>query len=352
MASIYRVGSKWRAQIRLKDKPTLSEMFETHAAAKAWVRKTEGELHKTKTEDQFVLYSEIHDRYFAALKKCGVTKKKICTSLKKYWGEHRLAEITTEKISDYALKRQDEGVAPSTVLTDLVYFGVVLEHGGTLCNNEESLRARLRLKAAVKSLRNMKVVANSRERTRRPTEKELELLRDYFHTRSRGMAPMWEIVLFAIATCMRRGEIVGKGGVVWEDFDDNQRLLTIRGRKDPDEAEGFDMTIPLLSGHVVVLGEVIDPVEIIRRQRTAYKRKGRIFPWGETTITENFKEACDACGIEDLHFHDLRHDGISRMFLPGKYSIPEVAAVSGHKNWRNLQRYTQLRPEDLHQKNT
>ena len=58
--------------------------------------------------------------------------------------------------------------------------------------------------------------------------------------------------------------------------------------------------------------------------------------------------ACKKLNIEDLHFHDLRHDGISRMFVPGGYSIPEVAAVSGHKSWKNLQRYTQIRPEELH----
>ncbi len=48
-------------------------------------------------------------------------------------------------------------------------------------------------------------------------------------------------------------------------------------------------------------------------------------------------------GIKDLHFHDLRHEGISRLF-EADWDIPQVAAVSGHRDWKMLQRYTHLRP--------
>lgn len=51
--------------------------------------------------------------------------------------------------------------------------------------------------------------------------------------------------------------------------------------------------------------------------------------------------------IEDLRFHDLRHEGTSRLFEAG-LSIERVALVTGHKDWRMLRRYTNLKPEDLH----
>lgn len=41
----------------------------------------------------------------------------------------------------------------------------------------------------------------------------------------------------------------------------------------------------------------------------------------------------------------MRHDGISRLFeirWQGG-SIPHVAAVSGHRSWKSLQRYTHVR---------
>jgi len=47
-------------------------------------------------------------------------------------------------------------------------------------------------------------------------------------------------------------------------------------------------------------------------------------------------------GIDDLHFHDLRHDGISRLFEMGK-TIPQAAGVSGHRSWSSLKRYSHLR---------
>jgi len=48
-----------------------------------------------------------------------------------------------------------------------------------------------------------------------------------------------------------------------------------------------------------------------------------------------------------LCFHDLRHEGTSRLFEAG-FSIQQVATVTGHKDWRMLRRYTNLKPENLH----
>jgi integrase len=50
--------------------------------------------------------------------------------------------------------------------------------------------------------------------------------------------------------------------------------------------------------------------------------------------------------IEDLHFHDLRHEGTSRLF-EAWFTIEQVALVTGHKDWKMLRRYTHLRPEAL-----
>lgn len=348
MASIYRLGTRWRAQVRLKGKPSQSEVFETKSEAVAWARRMEGALHKNSGQDHLLTYSELQENYLKNLSRCGYTKQHVLKKLNEYWKDYRMGEITSSAISDYAIKRQRDGLAPPTVLSELVYMGVVLQHGGVLANNQEALRAKLSLAGAIKTLRNLGTIGDSKQRQRRPTEKELEQLRDYFVGRPRSQIPMWEIVLFAIGTCMRLGEICGPGGIVWEDVDEPNRLLTIRARKDPEDPGGFDQTIPLLTGHAVVLGQVIDPLDIIQRQRTAYRRQGRIFAHAESTIGNSFSRACKELGIDDLHFHDLRHDGISRMFVPGGYAIPEVAAVSGHKSWKNLQRYTQINPVELH----
>ena len=50
--------------------------------------------------------------------------------------------------------------------------------------------------------------------------------------------------------------------------------------------------------------------------------------------------------IENLHFHDLRHEATSRLFEKGLNPV-EVATITGHKDTRMLMRYTHLRAEDL-----
>ena len=50
--------------------------------------------------------------------------------------------------------------------------------------------------------------------------------------------------------------------------------------------------------------------------------------------------------IQDLHFHDLRHEAVSRFFEMG-LTVPEVALISGHRDARMLFRYTHLRAEDI-----
>lgn len=348
MASIYRLGTKWRAQVRLKGKPSQSEVFDTRQEAVVWARRLEGAMHKTSPSEGAVLYSELQSKYLSHLTRCGYTKQQVLAKLNEYWKDWRLGDITSQSISDYALKRQRDGLAPSTVLTELIYMGVALQHGGILTGNQEALRVKVSIAGAIKTLRNIGAVGDAKQRKRRPSEEELKKLEEFFFYRPRSQTPMWGIIQFAIATAMRLGEICGPGGVVWEDLDEVGRLITIRARKDPVDPLGYDEVIPLLSA-TAVGGKTLDPVAIILAQKTARRRQGRIFPFSENTVSQAFTIACRQLGIEDLHFHDLRHDAISRLFEAG-YSIPEVAKVSGHKSWKNLQRYTQISPEHLHDK--
>jgi integrase len=89
--------------------------------------------------------------------------------------------------------------------------------------------------------------------------------------------------------------------------------------------------------------------EIVQRQPRPAEvtRDSRIFPVNKDTVTTIFPRAKVALGIDDLNFHDLRHEAVSRLFEQG-YQIPEVALISGHKDRNMLPRYTQLKAKDLH----
>ena len=76
---------------------------------------------------------------------------------------------------------------------------------------------------------------------------------------------------------------------------------------------------------------------------------GRVFPLTEGALKGLWSRVSKKTGIVDLHFHDLRHEATSRFFEKG-LNVMEVAAITGHKDLRMLQRYTHLRAEDLAKK--
>jgi integrase len=87
------------------------------------------------------------------------------------------------------------------------------------------------------------------------------------------------------------------------------------------------------------------PPEALQIILSMPKRFEEIFPYSGDAIGTNFTRACQFLEIIDLHLHDLRHDGVSRLFEIGR-NIPQVAAVSGHRSWSSLKRYTHLRQTD------
>jgi integrase len=50
--------------------------------------------------------------------------------------------------------------------------------------------------------------------------------------------------------------------------------------------------------------------------------------------------------LVDLHFHDMRHEAISRFFKSG-LRIEQVALISGHRDWAQFRRYTHVQAEDM-----
>ena len=73
-----------------------------------------------------------------------------------------------------------------------------------------------------------------------------------------------------------------------------------------------------------------------------------MWPWGgmvgKTTVYDAFKRACKAAGIEDFHFHDLRHTFPSHLVMAG-VDLLTVKELLGHKQINMTVRYSHLAPE-------
>ena len=185
------------------------------------------------------------------------------------------------------------------------------------------------------ALNRLGLIDKSAERHRRPTKEELAMIIATADANPRQIIPLGRIVKFAVATAMRQDEI---SRVHWDDFNAAHATLKIRQRKHPRQKATNDQVIPRVadSGY--------DAVAIIKEQGDRLgRRTSFIFPHDGRSVGAAFRRVCRDLGIEDLHFHDLRHEAVNRLF-EADWDIPQVAAVSGHKDWKMLQRYTHLRP--------
>ncbi len=74
---------------------------------------------------------------------------------------------------------------------------------------------------------------------------------------------------------------------------------------------------------------------------------GNVFSYTSSGFKSARRTALLDLKIENLHFHDLRHEAISRFFELGTLNVIEVAAISGHRSLNMLKRYTHLRAYQL-----
>jgi integrase len=179
-------------------------------------------------------------------------------------------------------------------------------------------------------LREDGVTVVSRQRTGRLSDVQIDALLAWLdENKSRTSLPMRDIVEFALATGMRRGEILA---VRWTDI--AGRVATIK-RKHPRERDRVE-EVPLLKPHAD--WPRVDPIEIINRQP---KAGSRVFPYQGDTVGFWFEKACAGAGLDGVVFHLLRHECLSRLAERG-FDPLRLALVGGHRDLRNVKRYARL----------
>lgn len=138
--------------------------------------------------------------------------------------------------------------------------------------------------------------------------------------------PMHTICLFALFSTRRQEEITSLAS---EKLDVEGKRILVRDMKHPGQKIDNDVWCDFPD----------QALEILTKTKPA---KGVFFQYNHQTISANFTRGCRFLQIEDLHLHDLRHEGISRLFEIG-YTIPHAAAVSGHRSWSSLLRYAHIK---------
>jgi integrase len=345
MATFTKLSSgSWRAQVRRKGR-YISETFLRREDARQWATDTEREIDRGATPQpsriaRLNTFGDLIDLHIADMKEVGKapgrSKSATLEMLKRELGKKPMVDLDRDRLIKFGRNRAAEGAGPVTLSMDIGAIKLVLSHAAAVHGLSAPVEP---VDLARIALKRLGLVGKSNERDRRPTDEELEKLMKDFDGNERLTIPMSRIVKFAVATAMRQEEICR---VTWDDLNTRTKMLTIRDRKDPREKKGNDQRIPLLavSGY--------DALALIEEQRALRTNADdRIFPFNHRSAGTAFRRACQDLKIEDLHFHDLRHEGTSRLFEAG-FAIEQVSLVTGHKDWKMLRRYTHLRPEALH----
>lgn len=325
MASIRQLESgNWQAQVRRRGRPPVAKSFGTRSEAQKWARMLESEIDQgvflDRSEAQRATVGELIDRYLVEvtpLKKSARRETQRLKGLRRHFGGYSLAVLRNTHIADYRDARLASGVAGATVVKDLNSLShlidvAIKDWGLSLPNNPAKLVRR-------------PSVARGRDR-RLVGDEEQRLMAACRASRS-VMLPA--AVTFAIETGMRMGEILS---LEWRSVDIAGRVATLL-----DSKNGEGRQVPLSTA-------AVSAIQSLPR----HLNNPRVFwVWCRSDSLENaWRRAVAAAEIRDLRFHDLRHEGVSRLFERGLNPI-EVASISGHKTLQMLKRYTHLKATDL-----
>lgn len=327
----------YTAQILRKQKGAIvhreAKTFDRKQVAQAWINRRETELSEPgaleRAKAPKVTLADAIDRYISESKKeIGRTKAQVLRSIKDYdIAKMDCAAIRSDDIVSFAHelsgKRQ-----PQTVGNYLSHLAAIFRLARPAWGYRLDQQA---MKDAHVVLRDLGTTSKSAKRERRPTLPELDLIMQHFADRQARVpssAPMHKIVAFAIFSTRRMEEITR---IAWTDLDPAHSRILVRDMKHPGQKIGNDVWVEL-------------PNEALAIARSMPEAESEIFPFSTDAIGAAFTRACKTLGIDDLHFHDLRHDGVSRLFEMGK-TIPQAASVSGHRSWSSLQRYAHLRQQ-------
>ena len=323
MATIRKLRGRWQAQVRRKGLKPRARSFDNKIDAEKWARSLESELDKcgnlpdTRLAEQMTV-RELFERYLREItpskRSASSERYRIKAMMDRSIAYRTLAMLTPQHVAEYRDERLAT-VATSTVIRELNSLAHAIdiarkEWGVYLPQNPCRLIRRPK-------------PPRGRDRRLQPGEEE-KLLAAADAGRNPWMRPL---IILAVETAMRKGELLS---LTWENVDLDRRLAHLPLTKNGDARD-----VPLSGRALRTLQELAES-----------RDDDRVFPTTKSAVEQAWGHLRGRAGIPDIHFHDLRHEAVTRLLERG-FNVIEVATVSGHKELRMLQRYSHLRAADL-----
>jgi integrase len=314
MATIRKRGSRWQVQVRRAGHRPFSKSFNIRKDAIAWARQSEvqadrAELPTDPKALRRITLGELVRRYRDSVsprKKTGPTERIVLNAfLSRPICVRKLSELCKEDFAAYRDERL-KSIKPTSLKRELV----PIRHMFEIAKHEWGLPIR------ENPIEKLKIKAPNQNRERRLRSGEFKRLIDATQfCRNKLIEP---IIRVALASGMRRGEILA---IKKTDIDFHRKTLLITETKN-----GLSRSIPLTKTVYEIL------------MQRFHDSEDRIFPITPNAFRLAWEHMRARAGVYDLHFHDLRHEAISRFFEIG-LTTPEVASISGHRDARMLFRY-------------
>ena len=232
-----------------------------------------------------------------------------------------LASVTTKDYMSWGMMFKHLNHA--TVLHHFMVLRSILTHAEPLCGVKPNLAP---LESAMDTLKRSRIIAKSTSRERRVSDDELTMIVQHFAGQYNRLIPMGDFVRLAVHLPRRREELLT---MRWSDYTGD--TIRLRDTKHPTMPKDEVIPVPKAARDII-------------EKQPRFDGEDRIMPYKPESVSAAFQRAVRAVGLEDLRLHDLRHEGISRLFEAG-LGIPEVALISGHVSWAALRRYTNLTPQ-------
>lgn len=332
MATYRKIGKRWRAEVCLKaagNSIRKSETFDTKGEAAAWAAEVETDIRNAKHGK--IPNKTVGDLLEKYRDEVSVTKRgeqweraRIGLLLRDPIANVRLPDLAAPDITAWRNRRL-AAVTPASVRREWN----LLSHAFTVATKEWHW-----LKA--NPMAEVRRPPPGQARDRLITEDEIERLLfalgyDYDAKPETQTARVGSALLFAIETGMRAGEIVA---LDWTDVFMDRKYLRVRGEaKGGGKTQAARRDVPLSP----------EAIRILRQLDTS---EGRVFAISSTqTVDALFRKAKARAVIEGLHFHDTRHEAITR--LAKKLDVLALARMVGHRDLRMLQVYYNESASDM-----
>lgn len=341
MASFQKLPSgNWRVLIRAKGHKPVSATFSSEKLAKAFAKDKERQLEEIRATGRTAApkgstVGHYIDDYLDYIQHGRTLQRSalfIYRALRDRFGKIGIEKLSKSHLDAFIESRKIEGVQGQTIAGDLSLLSSVLRY----CYNTKHLDVDPDLAdKARKSLKTShKLRIKSREVECVPTQSEIDSIIAVFAMKKRQVIDMPQVIRFGLYTSMRQSEICR---IRIEDLNYDNKTVIIRDRKHPDEKMGNDETVPLLPSAWEIVEKFVGG-----------RTSGFVFPYNPKSVCTAFTRARTKAGVSrPVRFHDLRHKAITDFFGIG-LNVPQVALMSGHRDWQTLKRYTHVKAADVH----